>query len=96
MRELLTRFSLDAIKFNGQVLACLLIIWAVVLACSISSILGQNFDRRRRLFWIVFVIAVPVAGLLAYLPFSFKREELPYLLQNRSSKGKRQQGRKTN
>ncbi len=84
MSEFLARFSFDAVKLDGQALACLLCIWVVVIGCTISGILGQSFTRNRRIFWICAVIALPLVGVLAYLPFSFKKEELPHIFQARS------------
>src|SRR3954470_23880430 len=79
MSELLNRFSLEAAKFNGQILLCLLIIWAAMVTCAIVSINSQSFSERRRWMWIWIVIGVPLLGLLAYLPFSVRREDLPHL-----------------
>jgi hypothetical protein len=77
MDSLFQRFSLESIKFNSFVLAAMIAIWLVVLACTVSSILAQPFSRGGKIFWCVFVIAVPLIGVLAFLPFSFSREELP-------------------
>ena len=68
MRELLNRFSIDAIKINGQTITCALVIWVAVLGCALASINSQPFNQRQRLFWIVFVLCVPLVGLLCYLP----------------------------
>ncbi len=77
MSELLNRFSFQAAKFNGQVFLACLGIWLLVLWCAISSILAQPFTPRQRRFWLAVVIFLPLIGLLAYLPFSFCREDLP-------------------
>ena len=73
---------------------CLIAIWIVVLLCSISSVLSQPFERNRRVFWIFAIILLPVVGLLAYLPFSFKREDLPQIFQTRRSNKNRQRSRR--
>jgi hypothetical protein len=70
MQELMNRFSLDAVKFNGQMLGCLIFVWLVVVATALSSLASQPFTRKQRLFWGFLVVCVPVFGLLAYLPFS--------------------------
>lgn len=70
MRETLNRFSLDAVKFNDQMLVCLVAIWLVVIGTAISSIHSQPFSKKQRLFWTLVVICLPVVGLLIYLPFS--------------------------
>jgi hypothetical protein len=79
MSEILSRFSLEAAKFNGQIFLCLLVIWLAMVGCAIVSINSQNFSERRRWMWIWIVVGVPLFGLLAYLPFSIRREDLPHL-----------------
>jgi hypothetical protein len=79
MRELFNRFSWDAIKFNDQVLACLVVIWGAVLLCAISSIRHQPFGKTQRAFWMTLVVTVPLLGLLLYLPFSFRAANYPEL-----------------
>jgi uncharacterized membrane protein YhaH (DUF805 family) len=75
--EILNRFSLDAAKFNSQVLACLVLLWVVLVLASIVSINSQRFSERQRRFWILLVVSLPLFGILAYLPFSVRREDLP-------------------
>lgn len=93
MSELLERFSFHYAKFNSQVALCLAIIWLAVIACAISSILSQPFTRKQRLFWLLLVLLVPGIGLLAYLPFSFSKEEIPefLLLKSHNERHKRAQ-----
>lgn len=79
MSEILNRFSLEAAKFNGQVLLCLLVLWAVVIYCAVQSIQSQSFSERQRQAWLWVVICLPLLGLLAYLPFSVRREDLPQI-----------------
>lgn len=70
MRESLNRFSLEAVKFNDQMLLSLIAIWLVVIGTAISSIYSQPFSKKQRLFWVLVVICLPVIGVLIYLPFS--------------------------
>lgn len=77
MREILSRFSWDAIKFNEQVLACMIVVWGAVLLCAMSSIRGQPFSKAQRAFWMALVICLPLLGLLFYLPFSFRASNYP-------------------
>ena len=79
MSEIFNRFSLHAAKFNGQVWLCLGVIWLIVLACTVTSIYAQPFSARQQKFWISAAIFIPVFGVLAYLPFSFRREHLAQL-----------------
>ena len=68
MKDLLNRFDFQALKINGQTITCAVVIWFVVLGCALASINSQPFNKSQRLFWIVFVLCVPVVGLLCYLP----------------------------
>lgn len=77
MSEFLNRFSFQASKLNAQIIACIVVIWLAVLWCAIASILAQPFTRTQRIFWVCVVVLLPLVGLLAYLPFSFRREDLP-------------------
>ena len=86
MKELFYRFSLDAIKFNGQVLACMIVMWITVLVCAISSLNSQNYTPARRRFWLAFMILVPGVGVLCYLPACFHVDEHPELFFWRKSK----------
>ena len=86
MTDIFSRFSLHAAKFNGQVWLCLAVIWAVVLACAVTSIYAQPFSARQQRFWISMVVFIPLLGVLAYLPFSFRREQLAQLFFLRSQR----------
>ena len=77
MSEILNRFSLEAAKFNSQVFLSLLLIWIALAFCAIVSINSQGFSERQRRLWIWIILGVPLLGLLAYLPFSVRREDLP-------------------
>jgi lysylphosphatidylglycerol synthetase-like protein (DUF2156 family) len=96
MSEFLHRFSLHSAKFNTQVVLFALLIWLVVVACAVTSILGQPFSKRQRLFWLAVVIFLPLVGVLAYLPFSFRREELPHAFLMKKDRPKQQRGERKN
>lgn len=89
MLQLLQRFNLRAIKFNWIVVVILLLLWLAILASTVSSIRSQPYSRRQRNFWLVIVICIPLFGVLAYLPFSFKKEDLPFIFQARKKPKKR-------
>ena len=74
MSELLNRLSFDAVKFDNQILAGLLIVWIVVLACAVHSILSQPFNQQQRWFWILLIVCLPGVGLLSYLPFALSKD----------------------
>jgi hypothetical protein len=77
MSAILDRFSLEAAKFNGQIFLSLLLVWIAIIYCAILSINSQGFSERQRRLWIGVIVCVPLLGLLAYLPFSIRREDLP-------------------
>jgi len=89
MSHLLNRFSLQAAKWNGSVALALMVIWIAVLGCILSSILTQPFDRQQRIFWVAIVVLLPGIGVLAYLPFAFRKEELPHIFQRKTKHSKR-------
>ena len=89
MSHILNHFSLQAAKWNGLVFVALVMIWIAVVACVVSSILAQPFDRTQRLFWIAVVIVLPFVGILAYLPFAIRREDLPYIFARRKRRPRR-------
>jgi hypothetical protein len=73
MYDLLSsRFSYSSIKFDGNVAFCMVVVWFMVLVCSLISLWGQGWSRRRTLLWAVAIICLPGVGVLAYLPFSWK------------------------
>ena len=74
MSDFLSRFSYNAVKFNSQVLVCMVIIWLAIVGCAISSVFTHSWNRKQRLFWILWIVCVPGIGLLLYLPFSLSAE----------------------
>jgi MFS-type transporter involved in bile tolerance (Atg22 family) len=86
MSHLLNRFSFQAAKWNSWIILVLIFIWVCVLACVIGSILAQPFDRKQRIFWIAIVILLPFLGILSYLPFAFRKEELPLMFMRKSKR----------
>ncbi len=88
MSSILARFSFDPSKIDAKIIAILVFIWVVVLACGIGSVVsrGSDFNRKQRLGWILLLVGVPVLGLLIYLPFSLKREGFTMMRQTKSNK----------
>ncbi len=97
MSEILNRFSLEAAKFNGQVFLSLLVIWACIVCCAVISINSQSFSERQRRYWIWTVVGLPILGLLAYLPFSIRREDLPqvFLMKIQKDRAMRKVAKRT-
>jgi len=77
MSEILNRFGLEAAKFNSQIFLSLLLIWLALVACAVVSVKSQGFSERQRRLWVWIIVCIPLLGLLAYLPFSVRREDLP-------------------
>ena len=88
MTEILSRFSLHSAKFGVQVWLCLAVVWLTLLACAITSIYAQPFSARQQKFWLCAVVFVPLFGLLAYLPFSFRRDQIAQFFFLRSPKNR--------
>jgi len=86
MSEIFNRFSLEAAKFNGQVFLCLFLIWATMAICALFSLRTQGFSVQQRRLWTWIIIGVPLFGLLAYLPFSVRRDDLPQVFLMKSNK----------
>ena len=89
MSELLNRFSFTTARWNGQIAACLLLVWVVIVLSTISSIRSQGYSPAQRRFWMGVVVLLPLVGLLAYLPFAIRHEDLPthLTLRTRERKG---------
>lgn len=87
MIDILYKFSWDTIKFDFQVLACMIVVWIAVLVCAISSIISRHFPTWMRVFWISLIVCLPAIGLLFYLPFALKNEGGPEMLFAKRMKG---------
>lgn len=95
MSELLDRFHFQESSLTFQVWLAAAVIWLAVVGCTITSILTQPFSGRQRLIWVFIVAAIPLFGLLAYLPFSIRRDDLPTaFLMRGQSKTRDKKGRK--
>lgn len=80
MFALSIRFSIESYKFDGQILACVILIWITVVACTISSIFNRTKHPTTRALWIALVLLLPLLGVLIYLPFAFEKESIPQFL----------------
>ena len=87
MLEFFYKFSWDSIKFDYQVLACLILVWTAVVVCAVFSIMSRPFNTWQRVLWIGLIICVPAVGLLFYLPFSLKAEASPEVFFARKTRG---------
>ena len=92
LEKITSRFSLQSMRIDPVTIICLLVIWLLIVACAVSSVLHQPFTKRQRFFWILFVLGAPMVGVLAYLPFSFNKEEVPDIFLMRNKRGKHRSG----
>ncbi len=76
MERLLNKFSFDGSKIDWKIWALLGVIWLVTVACGLGSVLAQRkrFTPKEVRFWILMIVAVPMLGLLAYLPYAMPRD----------------------
>lgn len=66
-------------NLNVQVALCALAIWLAMIGCGVSSVLSKGFSTERKRFFLILICAVPVLGLLYYLPFSLQKESVPFV-----------------
>lgn len=82
--KLLYRFDPQTAHWDARVAAFLPLVWILILICAISSIRSQSMGPGQQRFWIAVVILLPVIGLLAYLPFAVKADDMPHYFRFRS------------
>lgn len=70
-------FSGPNLHFQTFLLAAGL--WAMVVCCTVASILSKGFPRAKRNGLVLVVVLVPIFGVLFYLPMSLQRESLPFV-----------------
>ncbi len=87
MLEFFYKFSWESIKFDYQVLACIILVWTAVVVCAVFSIMSRPFNLWQRAFWIALIVCLPAVGLLFYLPFSLKAENSPEVFFARKQRG---------
>ena len=73
MTDSLNRFSLEAVKFNDQMLIGLVAIWLVVIGTAISSVYSQPFSKKQRYFWVFVLICLPVTRVVDLSAFFHAR-----------------------
>lgn len=83
MSEIIDRFNVTDPSLSHQAFICAIVIWVIVVVCSIMSIVGQPFSKKQRMFWMVVVMGLPLVGLLSYLPFSIRKENYPGLFKGK-------------
>lgn len=91
--KLLYRFDFQTAHFDARIGFCLVLVWALIVACAISSIRSRAMSTGQQRLWIVIVTFVPVVGLLAYLPFAVRRDDMPHYFRFRSNSRNRHTAR---
>ena len=91
--KLLYRFDLDTAHWDTRVAICLAAIWLLIVVCAISSIRSQGLSPGQQRLWIGVVTLLPVVGLLAYLPFAVKQDDMPHYFRFRPKDRRRTGGR---
>lgn len=90
MDTIRNKFSFDPQKVDDTVWLIMALVWLVVVGCAIGSVIAQKhrFTKQQKFNWSLFILCVPVIGLLVYLPYSLKHEGLGILRQQKTKKKK--------
>jgi len=64
---ILQKLDLSGPNLGKQALTLCIILYVIVVVCTISSIAGQGFKSRTKLLWTATVVFVPFLGILCYL-----------------------------
>jgi hypothetical protein len=85
---MLSKFSFEPEKIQGRVWWIVLVVWVLVVLCAICSIYANSspLTPRQRRFWTLAVILLPGLGLLAYIPFSRKKEGFDFMKKPKTEK----------
>jgi len=78
-----TVFETLGVEHGTIVLWAAFLVWLIVVGCAVSSVLAQSFSRRQKIAWVSVILFVPLIGLMAYLPFSIRKSDLPLLFQSK-------------
>lgn len=76
LSNFLHRFDFDNPQITGEIIFFVAVIWLVVISCAIWSVCTRVRSWPARLFWIAVLVALPVVGLVLYLPFSMDNDAL--------------------
>jgi hypothetical protein len=80
MREIIIRFlKFQPLNEHPMVYAGLGVVWITLIAVTMFSIRSQGVTPAARWGWLVTIIALPIAGLGAYLIWCLFRVDYPFL-----------------
>lgn len=77
----LSRFDFSNPQLTGEILFFVSVIWLVVVSCAIWSVCTRMRRWSGKLLWIFILVALPVVGLILYLPFSLDNDALQSLVR---------------
>ena len=72
MKDILQRFSLESVKINSQTISIAVLLYFILLACTIWSINVQPFNKKEKSFWTLIVVCFGPFGILFYLPTAWR------------------------
>lgn len=76
LSNFLQRFDFSHPNVTWEIVFFVAMIWLVVVASAIWSACIRMRGWPARLFWIVAIVALPVVGVVVYLPFSMDHDAL--------------------
>ncbi len=79
IEKILNKFDFSNPKTDLEVIVGLIIIWALLVGATLHSIYTQKIPMRKKIFWWIIVLCLPLIGVLIYLPFSLKDELFPII-----------------
>jgi TRAP-type C4-dicarboxylate transport system permease small subunit len=72
MKDILNRFSLESVKINSQTISIAVLLYIILVGCTIWSINVQPFNKRERSFWTMAVIFFGPIAILPYLAVAWR------------------------
>jgi hypothetical protein len=72
VKNILERFSLESVKINSQTISIAVLLYLILLGCTIWSINAQPFYKKEKSFWMLIVVCFAPFGLLFYLPTAWR------------------------
>ena len=76
MKDAITNFlTMQPQNMIPQIGIMAILVWVVVVVCSIFSVLSQKLGKVATGVWIGIIVAVPLVGLFAYCLYCFTKVE---------------------
>lgn len=71
--------TLDDQNMIPEVVVCALIVWLVVLFCTIMSILSQPLSGKKKALWFLLILVLPLAGVAIYCGYCLARQDYSFM-----------------